>query len=171
VTAIAKLTLAVALAIALTGLLEFSGSAGAAPAKAKNACGLLEKSEIKAQFEGDISKPVSGPGPGCTWEIVVGGDPAAVGSGTVGTFLLRTQAKAAFEVGRQTDPDTTDIEGLGKDAYYAPGSGTIYVLKNSKTVYFVQGVFIGENVGRDQDAVPDLEAKLTKLAKKAQKQA
>lgn len=157
------------LAIGLALVVALALPASAAPAKAKNACGLLTTAEVKAQFGPDVGRGKKGIGPGCNWEI--GTEPGVAGSGTVATFLLRVQGKAAFEVGRDTDPDATDIEGLGKDAYFTPSTGTVWVLKNSKTTIYVQGVFVGENVGRDEDAVPDLERKLTTLAKKALKRA
>jgi hypothetical protein len=158
-----KIVIGLALVVAL------AFPANAAPAKAKTACSLLTTSEIKAQFGPDVGRGTKGIGPGCDWEV--GTEPGVTGSGAVATFLLRVQAKASFAAGRQTEPSAETVRGLGKDAYYAPGTGTLWVLKNPKTTFFVQGVFVGENVGRDEGAVPDLEGKLTTLAKKALKRA
>ena len=77
----------------------------------------------------------------------------------------------AFDGNRSTDPQASDIDGLGQDAYYTPSTGTVWVLKSSKTMFYVQGVIVGENIGRDEDATPELEDKLVRLAKKAQKRA
>ncbi len=161
--ALTKLVLGCAVAAAV------AAPAGALPAKAKNACALLKTSEVEKEFGPDVTKPTQGPGPACNWEL--GTEPGATGSGTVGTFLLRTQAKVAFNGNRSTDPQATDIDGLGEDAYYTPSTGTVWVLKNSKTMFYVQGVIVGENVGRDEDAAPELEDKLVRLAKKARKRA
>jgi hypothetical protein len=163
VRALAKLVPGCAVVVALTA------PSGALPAKAKNACALLTTSQIEKEFGPDVATPTRGPGPACNWEI--GTEPGVTGSGTVGTFLLRTQAKVAFAGNRSIDPGVSEIDGLGQDAYYTPMTGTVWVLKNSKTMFSVQGVIVGENVGRDEDATPELEDKLIRLAKKALKQA
>ncbi len=52
-----------------------------------------------------------------------------------------SQARAAFREGREVlRPDVlVDVEGLGKDAYFAVS--TIAVLKNKKTAVYLGGVF------------------------------
>jgi hypothetical protein len=163
VRALAKVVLGCAAAVAV------ATPADALPTKAKNACALLTTSEIEKEFGPDVAKATKGPGPGCNWEL--GTEPGATGSGSIATFLLRTQAKVAFDVGRDTDSRTADVKGLGKDAYYSPSTGTVWVLKDSRTVFYVQGVIVGENVGRAENAAPELEDKLVRLAKKAEKRA
>jgi hypothetical protein len=159
----------VKVALGCAAAVVVAAPADALPARARNACALLKTSEIDKEFGPDVAKPTRGPGPACNWEL--GTAPGASGSGTIGTFLLRTQAKVAFDVGRDTDSRTTDVDGLGKDAYYSPSTGTVWVLKDSRTVFYVQGVIVGENVGRGEDVAPDLEDRLVRLAKKAEKRA
>lgn len=151
---------------AVVAVVVFALPASAAPAK--NACGLLKTSEIKAEFGPDVGKGKKDIGPACTWKVE--DDRAASGSGTVSTFLLRSQGKAAFNGLKEADPDYSPIDGLGKDAYFLPSTGTVAVLKSSKIIISVQGVFLAPN-GLDNVAIPELEAKLTVLAKKALKRA
>jgi hypothetical protein len=156
-------------AVALAGLA--TPAAGASANKVKNACGLLDAGEIEQVFgvpveEGEKTSDLAGTGTQCEWQI---GDPDGTGqNGTLTARLQRgsgpTGAKAAYDVGKKQslEGDGAEVDGFGRDAYYDPFTGTLDVLKNKKTGFYLQGiVFVS---GATQVAPDELQAQLEDLA-------
>jgi hypothetical protein len=105
----------------------------------KDACDLLKRSEI----EGVLGEPAGKPeelGDTCYWQV---GDPGA-SQEEIGIALLvdrGSDARAGYRQGVEAlRPEViVDIEGLGREAYFAVNS--ISVLKNKKTAVYLSGIF------------------------------
>jgi hypothetical protein len=161
-----------AASVALAGLA--TPAAGAPAQKVKNACGLLDAAEIQQVFgvpveEGEKTTDLAGTGTQCEWQI---GDPDGTGmNGTLTARLQRgsgpTGAKAAYDVGKKQslEGDGTEVDGFGRDAYYDPFTGTLDVLKNKKTGFYLQGIVFAS--GAAKVAPDELQAQLQDLAELA----
>ncbi|MGQ0804064.1 MAG: hypothetical protein ACT4PI_09405 [Actinomycetota bacterium] len=116
----------------------------AAPAAASSgdspdSCDLLKRAEIEELIGQEVAKP-EGLGEICYWQI---GDPEA-NEEAIGMTLLVERgkgAKAGYNQGLDAlNPEVlVEIDDLGKDAYFAIGS--LAVLKNKKTAFYISGVF------------------------------
>lgn len=138
---IAAGVLLASLAIALPAL--------AAPVK--KACALLEPSEISAQFAGSpVERGERPPGPRSATTCMLEVGSGAPGSGSVALFLQRGgDAKAGYRLARrQLGATQTEVSGLGRKAFEA--GDVVWVLKGS-TLFYVQGLFYGENRPADLD--------------------
>lgn len=117
-------------------LLAAPTAAGAG--EAPDSCKLLKRSEIEEVLGQQAAKP-EGLGEICYWQI---GDPSATEEEIGMTLLVDRgkQAKPEFEKGLEGfNPDVlVQIDGLGKDAYFV--IGTLAVLKNKKTAFYISGV-------------------------------
>jgi hypothetical protein len=106
--------------------------------KPKKACDLLKRSEIERVLGLPAGKPELGTDL-CYWPL---GDPAAGGDQLSMTLLVDRgrKAKSNYEKGRNAlRPDVlVDIDGLGKDAYFAISN--LSVLKNKTTALYMAGV-------------------------------
>lgn len=116
----------------------------AAPAAASSgdspdSCDLLKRAEIEEVIGQDVAKP-EGLGEICYWQI---GDPEATEEAIGMTLLVERGkgAKAGYNQGLDAlNPEVlVEIDDLGKDAYFAIGS--LAVLKNKKTAFYISGVF------------------------------
>jgi hypothetical protein len=109
-------------------------------AKGKKACDVLKRTEIEGVLGQTVGKPQPGSSDLCYWQI---GDPAATAEEMGMTLLVdrSRKAKAGFAKGHKAlRPEVlVDIDGLGKDAYFAVG--TLSVLKNNTTGLYLSGVF------------------------------
>ncbi len=126
----------VAVTAAITVL---AAPAAAASGQAPDSCDLLTRAEIEEVLGQEVAKP-EGLGEICYWQI---GDPDATEEAIGMTLLVERGkgAKAGYNKGLDAlNPQVlVEIDGLGKDAYFAIGS--LAVLKNKKTAFYISGVF------------------------------
>ncbi len=126
------------LVLGMSGSLVALGTSAAPALGQKDACHLLKRSEIADVLGAQVGAPEELAG-GCSWAI---NDPATPEGMTIVLTVDRgSQARAAFREGRKVlrSDVVVDVNGLGKDAYFAVS--TIAVLKNKKTAVYLGGIF------------------------------
>jgi hypothetical protein len=115
--------------------------AAAAKAPARESCGLLRTTEVTQALEQPATGPVVGPAPlVCDWAL----QPTETRpGGAVSVYVRRgDDARKAFTLAKEFHQDSqVRLRGLGQRAFYAPGLGTVYVLENAETLFYVQGVY------------------------------
>ncbi|HUF83400.1 MAG TPA: hypothetical protein VMQ81_02295 [Acidimicrobiia bacterium] len=124
---------AVTAAIAVLAAPAFASS-GEPP----DSCDLLKRAEIEDVLGQAAAKP-EGVGEICYWQL---GRPEATEEAIGMTLLVERGkgAKAGYNQGLDAiRPDVLAEVDLGKDAYFAVGS--LAVLKNKKTAFYISGVF------------------------------
>jgi hypothetical protein len=125
--------------VAVTAAITVLGApAWAAPATPPDSCDLLKRAEIEDVLGQEVAKP-EGLGEICYWQL---GDPEATREAIGMTLLVERGkgAKAGYNKGVDAiRPDVLVDVDLGKDAYFAIGS--LAVLKNKKTAFYISGVF------------------------------
>ena len=136
--------------------------AGAKAAERPESCRLLRATEITQAF----AQPTAGGNPGhapllCDWSL---GATDTRPAGAISVFLKRgDDATNDYSLARGFHRDgQITLRGLGRRAFYAPDLETVYVLEDSGTIFFIQGLFPEEGV----DAT-GLRSALVALAGKA----
>jgi hypothetical protein len=113
--------------------------AAASSGESPNSCDLLKRAEIEEVIGQEVAKP-EGLGEICYWQI---GAPEATDEAIGMTLLVERGkgAKAGYNQGLDAlNPQVlVEIDDLGKEAYFAIGS--LAVLKNKKTAFYISGVF------------------------------
>lgn len=123
----------------LVGIVLFSAPAGAA-AKPE-ACSLLRVNEIARALAQPTSKATPSTFPeACDWQL------AATSTrpiGSVHALVERgSKARAAYKLASDFHVDDREaLTDLGKKAFYAPSLGTVWVLEDNSTVFYVQGTY------------------------------
>jgi hypothetical protein len=132
-------TAAVVRVVAVTAAITvLAAPALAAPTTPPDSCKLLKRAEIEEVLGQVVAKP-EGLGEICYWQL---GDPDATEEAIGMTLLVERGkgAKAGYNKGLNAiRPEVLVEVDLGKDAYFAIGS--LAVLKNKKTAFYISGVF------------------------------
>ena len=129
-----------------------------------DACGLLTRKEIAAVMGQEAGKGTAASAPGtCQWRLVETADRAP---GQVNAQVIRgADARTQYRLGAKLSPEEhTGVEGLGRKAFFAPGSGTVWVLVDSRTMFYVQANTYDAAANRITDG---LEDQLTELSARA----
>jgi hypothetical protein len=159
--------------VAVIALLALPATVTAGPAgagksdRAKDACDLLTRTEIRSAFGERVRKPTQSlpeviRDQECTWRI--GGSAQAPGNGEIRTSLFRGSVATNNFAGVR--PHGRAIKGLGDGAVYVfePSLCCAVQVLQGKTFIGVQGVFPADpDLARD----PAFEARLRRLAKRA----
>lgn len=132
---------AVAVAATVTGPAT-AGSAGAASGRGSEAvtdpCKLLTRAEVAAAWDQPAGRPQRLLGPTfCQWDLAATAERAA---GQVNTLLERgSAARRDFRLARRLgDTGASTVAGLGRKAFFAPDTGTLFVLADRRTLFYVQ---------------------------------
>ncbi len=148
--------------IAAVAAVVWFGADPAAAAKPE-ACSLLRVNEITTALSQPTSKAKTSSVPEvCDWQM----DATATRSiGSVHTLVERgSRARASYKLASDFHVDDREpLTDLGKKAFYAPSLGTVWVLEDNSTVFYVQGVY---PTGSQVDAASLREA-LLELAGRA----
>lgn len=139
--------------------------AAAARTPGRESCGLLRTAEVSLALEQPATGPVAGAAPLlCDWSL----QPTETRPvGAVSVYVRRGEdARKAFALAKEFHADSqVRVRGLGRRAFYAPGLGTVYVLEDAETLFYVQGVY---PTGSTVDAA-GLQQALVGLAGKAER--
>jgi hypothetical protein len=139
--------------------------AAAAKSPGRESCGLLRTAEVTQALEQPSTGPLAGPAPPlCDWSLT---PTDTRPGGAVSVYLRRgDDARKAFALAKEFHQDSEiRLRGLGQRAFYAPALGTVYVLEDPETLFYVQGVYpTGSTVDAD-----GLQRALVGLAGKAER--
>ncbi|GMU77734.1 MAG: hypothetical protein AMXMBFR46_05320 [Acidimicrobiia bacterium] len=118
-----------------------AGGPWASAASSPEACRLLTAREITAALGQPAAKGAPGSAPRvCDWRLAAT-DVRPIGS--VHALVTRGgDAKRSFALARQFHLDDREpLDGLGRRAFFAPTLGTVWVLEDRSTVFYVQVVY------------------------------
>ena len=139
--------------IGIVGAALFGAPAGAA--SKPESCALLRVNEIATALSQPTTKAKASSVPGvCDWPL---NSTATRPTGSLHTLVLRgSTAKASYKLASQFHVDDREtLTDLGKKAFYAPSLGTVWILEDDSTVFYVQGVYA---TGAEVDAASLREA-------------
>lgn len=115
--------------------------ASAARTPDRESCGLLRTAEVTQALGQPATGPTAGAAPLlCDWSL----QPTETRPlGAVSVYVQRGEdARKAFALAKEFHEDgRVRLRGLGRRAFYAPGLGTVYVLEDAETLFYVQGVY------------------------------
>jgi len=156
---------AVGVVVALAVVMSVVGAAPGGAAEAGDPCGLLTRREITRAFGQKAGAPSSSLGPTfCQWTLAAtpahapGQVNAVLESGKVATRDYKTGLQLA---GALAEP----VAGLGKKAFFTPDTGTLFVLADGPTLFYVQANVYDGDANRITDGLKDT---LTTLAARAE---
>jgi hypothetical protein len=154
---------AVLAGLVVAGSAASAAAAGKAPGR--ESCGLLRTAEVTHALEQPSVGPVAGAAPPlCDWSLR---STETRPAGAVSVYLRRgDDARKAYALAKEFHQDSqVRLRGLGQRAFYAPALGTVYVLEDPETLFYVQGAYpTGANVDAD-----GLQRALVGLAGKAER--
>ena len=152
--------LAVFAAAVWAGGMATSASATSKP----ESCALLRAKEISEALTQPASKAAPSSVPEvCDWRL---DSTATRPIGSVHTLVQRgSVARRSYALAADFHADDREpLAGLGRKAFYAPSLGAVWVLEDTSTVFYVQGVY---PTGSTLDAA-DLRDALVRLAGRAE---
>jgi hypothetical protein len=153
----------VAVLTAVTALGGAGVEAGALPAAKASSCSMLRSAEIQRALGQPVGAAKKSTAPGvCDWAVEA---TATRPAGSVHALVERgSRAQADYTLATKFSvEDALPVSGLGRKAFYTPALGTLWVLKDAKTLFYVQGLY---PPGTDLGALHVQDA-LVKLAGKA----
>jgi hypothetical protein len=127
--------------VLLGGFTARARPVGAATGSPPEACGLLRASDIARVLGQPAAKGTPGYAPGvCDWRLTA---TATRPAGTINALVERgRRARRSFALAAEFHATEREpIPGLGRKAFFAPSLGTVWVLSDRSTVFYVQGVY------------------------------
>lgn len=158
-------------AAALVALLAVGLAVGplAAPAASlttaspKDGCSYLKTAEVSKIVGAPVTKGKRPSGPAdsraCGYQVGAASEQRTINVWVQGTSQAKTvysRARSVFRV----QGGSEEVPGLGRKAFYAPGVTSVYVLKDAKTVLWVQYLWLKSP---DPAAVQDQMIELAKI--------
>jgi hypothetical protein len=152
-----RVVVAVAIAVAIAG-----GASGAGAVRADGPCELLTRREISTALGQPARKTDFDLGPTfCQWRLAATTERAV---GQVNTLLERGErAVRDFRVVSEF-VDAVPVPGIGKQAYYLPSTGALFVRDRGRTLFNVQVLVYDPDGTRRVDGLQDLVVDLTRRA-------
>jgi len=148
---VAAAMLAAAVGIGVFGV---AAPAGAASTGTSKACATLTRAEIAATFGQPAGKASDDLGSAfCQWDLAATDSRAR---GQVNAFVARGKAaKRNYVPMANAVGDRQEVPGIGRTAFYRPSTGTLFVLVDGATFFYVQANLYADAQTRITDGVED----------------
>jgi hypothetical protein len=158
-----RVTAALLAAAVGVGVLGAAAPASGASGGAAKACALLTRPEIDAAFGQPAGKGSDDLGSAfCQWDLAATDDRVA---GQVNAFVARGKAaKRNYVPMAKAVGDRIPVAGIGRKAFYRPATGTLFVLLDGATFFYVQANLYADAQTRITDGVHDGLAQLATQA-------